>query len=121
LPTTHDRFRHFEERLEGVKKTFVDRVETFHRLIKTGSGPEPRSIEELSSAPAGCVLCKQAPPLTVTAAVKKIVWDDVWTLPKNASALVQESRGDAVAATTSVELVPYGCSKVYKISMFPYV
>ena len=67
------------------------------------------------------VLCKQAPPLTVTAAVKKIVWDDVWTLPKNASALVQESRGDAVAATTSVELVPYGCSKVYKISMFPYV
>lgn len=60
-----------------------------------------------------------APPLTVTVAAKKIVWEDVWTLPANASALVRDQV--ATNALVDVELVPYGCSKMYKISMFPYV
>lgn len=61
-----------------------------------------------------------SPPLTVTVAAKKIVWEDVWTLPSNATALVQRDQL-ANNATVDVELVPYGCSKMYKISMFPYV
>ena len=58
-------------------------------------------------------------PLTVTAQAKKIVWDDVWTLPP-ASALEAAAR-DTAAAAVSVELVPYGCSQLFKVSMFPFV
>ena len=53
-----------------------------------------------------------APPLTVTAAARKIVWEDVWSLPANASALLWQ---DQVTddSNVDVELVPYGCSKMY--------
>ena len=60
------------------------------------------------------------PPLKVVAQAKKIKWDDVWALPANTSALLSQSQV-AKDSTVDVELVPYGCSKMYKISMFPYV
>ena len=60
------------------------------------------------------------PPLTVTASAKRIVWEDVWALPANTSALLSQDQA-VKDSTVDVELVPYGCSKMYKISMFPYV
>jgi hypothetical protein len=65
-----------------------------------------------------------AAPLTVSAKVKKIVWDDVWTLPSGKPELQVEDEAETEAAAEAVveiELVPYGCSKVYHVSMFPYV
>ena len=54
-----------------------------------------------------------APPLTLTAKVRKVSnFEDVWTLPARAV--------PAGAAVELVDLVPYGCSKVFKVSMFPY-
>ena len=58
-----------------------------------------------------------APPLTVSAKAKKIVWDDVWALPAGRP----ELRTGEAEAEAVVELVPYGCSKIYHVSMFPYV
>ena len=58
-----------------------------------------------------------APPLTVTAAARKIVWPDVWTLPVNASALLQHDQA-AEDSNVDVKLVPYGCSKMYVLRPF---
>ena len=55
-------------------------------------------------------------PLTLTASAKKIVWDDVWAMPSAA-----ELRSSAADAAQTIELVPYGCSKRFHISMFPHV
>ncbi len=65
-----------------------------------------------------------APPLTVTAAARRIVWEDVWSLPANASAVVRHQDQDSIV---DIELVPYGCSKMYLLRLksvlmcfFPY-
>ena len=55
-------------------------------------------------------------PLTLTASAKKIVWDDVWAMPSAA-----ELRSSVADAAQTIELVPYGCSKRFHISMFPHV
>jgi hypothetical protein len=56
-------------------------------------------------------------PLRVIAHAKKIVWEDVWKMPST----VQLSNESHAATAVPIELVPYGCAKVFKISMFPYV
>ena len=56
----------------------------------------------------------QDPPLKITARAKSLAnFDDVWDLP-----LHPEPDDDHVV---DIELVPYGCAKVFKVSMFPYV
>ena len=58
-----------------------------------------------------------APPLTVTAAARRIVWEDVWSLPANASAVVQHQNQVAKDSIVDIELVPYGCSKMYLLQL----
>eukprot|EP00040_Diaphanoeca_grandis_P039116 m.258178 g.258178 ORF g.258178 m.258178 type:complete len:667 (-) comp36246_c0_seq1:227-2227(-) len=55
------------------------------------------------------------PPVTVTALAMKVPqWKNEWDLPKTP---VQMKASDV---PVEIELVPYGCSKVFKISMFPH-
>jgi len=55
-------------------------------------------------------------PITLTAKARRISnFEDVWTLP------MQPVLVDAEAEAETVTLVPYGCSKVFKVSMFPPV
>jgi len=50
-------------------------------------------------------------PLKIVASGHPIDWPDVWRMPTN-----------PVPVNTSVPitLVPYGCTKIFRISMFPY-
>jgi hypothetical protein len=59
-----------------------------------------------------------AAPLTIRAKVQRISnFEDVWELPKHPEVIT----GGEGAAPVEVELVPYGCSKVFKVSMLPFV
>ena len=56
-----------------------------------------------------------APPVTIKAQARKLSnFDDVWTLPAHPEVVPGEG-------VVELELVPYGCSKVFKISMLPVV
>ena len=49
-------------------------------------------------------------------------FDDVWTLPMQPTlAHVQTATGADDQAELTVNLVPYGSAKVFKVSMFPFV
>jgi hypothetical protein len=92
-----------------------------------------------------------APPLTLAVKVRKIAnFEDVWTLPMQPQPIADAKGGphrsdakggphgsDAKGGShrsdakggphgsrpseETVELVPYGCAKVFKVSMFPYL
>merc|ERR1712083_591725 len=51
-------------------------------------------------------------PLTVTVSAHGITWPDVWHLP---------SASLAPNTSVNLKLVPYGCTQVFRVSMFPYV
>jgi hypothetical protein len=55
-------------------------------------------------------------PVRITVTGVEMSWPDVWTMPS------APLNADAVNESKSVrlELVPYGCSKQFKVSMFPY-
>lgn len=55
-------------------------------------------------------------PLSVTVTARTIRWPDVWTLPNASHAL-----GEPGVQSSALTLVPYGCTKVFRVSMFPFV
>jgi hypothetical protein len=55
-------------------------------------------------------------PLAITAKARKISnFEDVWQLPMHPDVAEDD------AAPVEVELVPYGCTQVFKVSMMPFV
>lgn len=59
------------------------------------------------------------PPVSIVAEASPIEWPDVWALPATPFSKVSE-KYDAVGPN-QLTLVPYGCTKPFKVSMFPYV
>ena len=54
----------------------------------------------------------------------KIQWDDVWRMPltpQSERAPIGDSGDSAHYEAATIQLVAYGCSKVLKVSMFPYI
>lgn len=52
-------------------------------------------------------------PISITAHGQQFPWKDPWKLP---SSPLQGSK-----ASETITLIPYGCSKVQRVSMFPYI
>ena len=50
----------------------------------------------------------------------QIQWDDVWRMPLTPQS-ERDSGDSAHYEAATIQLVAYGCSKVLKVSMFPYI
>lgn len=55
-------------------------------------------------------------PLTITVKARPFVWNDAWRLPAKPIGVVE-----ATGPEREIKLVPYGNTKVLRVSMFPYL
>jgi hypothetical protein len=59
-------------------------------------------------------------PLTITAAASRFGWRDPWLLPDAPVAPKLQQTG-APVPLENISLIPYGCAKLFHVSMFPYL
>lgn len=92
------------------------------RCPPRGTGPlrAPNQCAPLDCPPATrtpSLLRPLQPPLRIATPASRLdEWADEWALPE-----APINRSAARAPPVEIELVPYGCAKVLKISMFPYL